>query len=286
MPPVPRPPSLHHSRRHWILLRGLTREGAHWGDFAQRLQQALPGDTVRTLDLPGNGAQHRMPSATTVQDMVHACRNALGLAGSTRTASVGATHQAEDCTPPPQRYHLLAMSLGAMVATEWAHSAPHEVAGCVLINTSMRPFSPVHQRLRLRNLPALLRLAWHWRSDAAAAEAIILRLTSQRAEEHRARLADWVDVRRQRPVAAANALRQLLAAARYRAPAQVPAPPVLLLGSQHDGLVSSQCSVALARAWGCSLRLHPFAGHDLPLDDPQWVIDGVCDWLENDAGKG
>ena len=43
--------------------------------------------------------------------------------------------------------------LGAMVAAEWARVAPEELAGCVLINSSMRPFSKLQQRLRPANYP-------------------------------------------------------------------------------------------------------------------------------------
>mgnify|MGYP006213324299 FL=1 len=85
-------------------------------------------------------------------------------------------------------------------------------------------------------------------------------------------------VRRQRPVSGRNALRQLLAAARYRAPATAPQPPLLLLASRHDQLVASRCSQALAAAWNLPLVMHPFAGHDLPLDDPAWVVEQVRQW--------
>ena len=51
------------------------------------------------------------------------------------------------------------MSLGAMVAVDWAARHPEELAGCVLINTSLRPFSPWYQRLRPANYGALLRPA-------------------------------------------------------------------------------------------------------------------------------
>ena len=47
-----------------------------------------------------------------------------------------------------------------MVATEWLHSAPQDIASAVLVNTSMRPFSPMHRRLRPHNLPTLLRLVF------------------------------------------------------------------------------------------------------------------------------
>jgi len=33
-----------------------------------------------------------------------------------------------------------------------------------------------------------------------------------------------------------------------------------------------RCSNALAERFNCSLDVHPNAGHDLPLDAPDWVI--------------
>ena len=244
----------------WILLRGLTRESAHWGSFAARLQPALPRDRVLALDLPGNGQLHTRPSPVSVQGMVQACRHELALRA---------------IAPP---YHLLAMSLGAMVATEWAHVVPDEVAGCVLVNTSMRPFNPFYRRLRPHNLAALVQLAWRWRV-AEAAERIIVRMTSRRAHEGSPVVAQWAALRHQRPVSAHNALRQLVAAARYRAPVVAPKAPTLVLGSRHDRLVASQCSQTIARAWGSTLRLHPIAGHDLPLDDPHWVVSEIQRWI-------
>jgi pimeloyl-ACP methyl ester carboxylesterase len=75
----------------------------------------------------------------------------------------------------------------------------------------------------------------------------------------------------------------LLAAARYRAPRQAPGLPILLLASQHDKLVDSRCSQALAAAWRCPLEMHPTAGHDLPLDDPHWVAQQVLGWMPGDT---
>jgi hypothetical protein len=48
-------------------------------------------------------------------------------------------------------------------------------------------------------------------------------------------------------------------------------------------LVNSRCSLAIADAWHCALALHPDAGHDLPLDAPQWVIEQVRHWLAQQA---
>ncbi|MFI8614487.1 alpha/beta fold hydrolase [Acidovorax sp. NPDC077693] len=251
----------------WIFLRGLTRESAHWGSFVADFERALPGHAVTALDLPGNGALHRQPSPTTVAGMVAACRAGLARRG----------------VAPP--YHLLAMSLGAMVATEWARVAPHEVAGCVLINTSFQPFSAFYQRLRPRNYAALLGLVLRPRSPEQM-EHTVLRLTSRRVADHGAAVAEWARVRRARPVSPANALRQLAAAARYRAPVAAPLQRVLMLASQRDGLVDVRCSIAIAQAWQVPLRLHPGAGHDLPLDDGAWVVEQVRAWVADVGGDG
>jgi len=57
--------------------------------------------------------------------------------------------------------------------------------------------------------------------------------------------------------------------------------PTLLLASAGDQLVSLKCSQALAAAWQCPIQTHPWAGHDLPLDDPPWVIARVQAWLSH-----
>ncbi|MBC7681603.1 MAG: alpha/beta hydrolase [Ferruginibacter sp.] len=238
----------------WILLRGLARESGHWGAFTAQFARAMPGCEVLALDLPGNGYLYQQASPTRVEDMVAHCRAALAR---------------RQITGP---VHLLAMSLGAMVAVAWSAAYPDEVAAQVLINTSLRPFNPFYQRLRPRNYGLLLRLAL---LDASPEvwERSILRITSQGGQD--AVLPLWQALRAQHPVARANALRQLLAAARYRAPKNL-TTPTLLLASAQDQLVSVACSQALARRWRCGLQIHPTAGHDLPLDDGDWVAQQIA----------
>jgi pimeloyl-ACP methyl ester carboxylesterase len=245
---------------NWIFLRGLTRETAHWGSFIGDFQHALPGSRIISLDLPGNGQLNDSPSPSSIAAMVSYCRAELAKRGE---------------RPP---YYLLAMSLGAMVATEWSYQAPGDVAGCILINTSLRPFSPFYRRLQAHNYLPLLRLAVLGGS-ASDWERMVLRLTSNEAAKHEAVIANWVATREQRPVSTRNTLRQLLAAARYRARTQAPATNVLLLASERDRLVDVKCSLAIATSWRCAIELHPLAGHDLPLDDPLWVIKQVQQWL-------
>ena len=71
-------------------------------------------------------------------------------------------------------------------------------------------------------------------------------------------------------------LAQLLGAARF-----VPPPPDVIgakltfIGSRHDRLVSMRCTRDLAAFYSCAPIEHPWAGHDLPLDDPDWLCARV-----------
>ena len=236
----------------WVLLRGLTRERRHWGTFPDVLAAHAPGAQIVALDLPGNGTLNGLRSPWRVEAMAAHCRAAL---------------RARGMAPP---YAVLGMSLGAMVATAWAVQAPHEVERLVLVNTSLRPFSRFHERLRPANYGPLLRLAL-WPQTDAAREAAVLALTSRRTEAAQV-LDDWIAIRRSAPVSRANALRQIVAAARFTAPRVAPVGDVLVLTSACDGLVSTRCSAQLARAWHCRIATHPTAGHDLPLDDADWLV--------------
>ena len=248
----------------WVLLRGLSRESGHWGEFPailfQQLQALQPGAELILLDLPGNGVLHRESSPMQVPSMVEACRDQLvrrGVAGPV---------------------HLLAMSLGAMVVSDWVDRYPDEVSGAVLINSSLRPFSPFYRRLRPIKYLSLLVLSLT-RFSTRQREASVLGMTTRMLVAPETVIDDWVALQRRHPVGVRNTVRQLLAAVRYRASRGRPETPILLLCSKADGLVDWRCSQAISRAWGAPLRLHTRAGHDLPLDDPPWVADAVSDWL-------
>ncbi len=245
---------------NWVFLRGLTREARHWGSFTAQFEARVAASKVTALDLPGNGKFHVHASPMTVQDMVAFARQQM----------------LDQGIKPP--YALLAMSLGGMVATCWAQRHPEDVSRLVLINTSMRPCSSITQRLRPGNWLALLALAARW-GDADYAESSIHRITCNHTAQRDADLMAWQQIRRSAPVSSGNAVRQLMAAARFACAPQTPRCPALVLSSKADRLVSHLCSTQLAAAWQVGHHIHPWAGHDLPHDDGQWVSERVADWL-------
>lgn len=240
----------------WILLRGLTREQAHWGDFPRRLQASFPDHRFHAVDLPGTGVHFREASPVTIAGIREAvCRQVRHI---------------------PKPFSLLGLSMGGMVALDWAQHVPTgEIQNLVLINASSG-FSPPWRRMRPAAWPRILRLIV--RRELFDRERDILRLSSNR--DVPLELAkQWYRIQRQRPVSSRNALNQLAAAARFRPASKRPLPEALVLASRGDRLVHWKCSSAIEQRWQWTLKLHPDAGHDLVLDEPEWVMRQLDEWL-------
>ena len=249
------------TRMTWVLLRGLTREARHWGSFANQLASHL-GEKVLTPDMPGSGEFFCQPSPLTVRANVDAVRQHL---------------QASGARPP---FALMGMSMGGMAAADWAQRYPDEISQLVLINTSMRPFSSLAQRLRPHSWLLLARIALRWNKSgqAAAIEGVIHQLTCKQAAHNEADIAAWSGIRLSAPVSAGNAVRQLMAAAKFSCAPTAPRHPVLVLSSARDQLVNPLCSAQLAAAWNAPHLQHEAAGHDLPHDDGAWICRQVAMW--------
>ena len=255
-----------------VLIRGLARESRHWGSFANldgplsRQMALLSGPSVPdivALDLPGNGRFFDQRSPPSVSATVEIARARL---------------RADGHLPP---YTLVAMSLGAMVATDWAQRYPTETFRLILINTGFKPYSALHRRLRPANWLPLAKASLHWGQSVQAdrIERTIFRLTCKRLDTLKADVATWNEIRRSAPVSPGNAFRQLWAAARFRPDAEPPRCRTLLLSGAGDTLVHPMCSHAIATQWRAGHYQHPWAGHDLPHDDPAWVSARIAGWL-------
>ena len=238
----------------WILLRGLCRESLHWGLFPRALTREFPGDKITALDLPGNGARFAEKSPLSVCEMVDRIRPRDG-----------------------RKKHLLAISLGAMAAIDWASRVQDEAASLILINPSIASLSKPYERLRPLAWHAIARAAFT--TDAYERERMILDLTSGSDVGLRAEAARRALVHESHPISRANFVRQILAASRFRLPEKKPAVPILLLSSAADKLVSPSCSQALGRAWDLAPQVHPTGGHDLPFDDTAWIVAHVKAFL-------
>ncbi len=123
--------------KKWIWIRGLSRGSVHWGDFVLSFKKMYPNDDVEFIDLPGNGENYKLSSPLKIKDYVESVRSQ------------------SEFLKEHQQIRILAMSLGAMVATCWAEMYPHEIEKLVLVTTSSKGFCPFYKRLRLEAMKSL-----------------------------------------------------------------------------------------------------------------------------------
>ena len=102
-----------------VTASGLGREAGHWNGFPKELQAF--GHETESLDLPGAGTEYRRESPLTIHENVEDLRS--------RRQSVGAVG-------------VIAISLGGMVALDWAARYPEEISRLVVINSSVSGLVP------------------------------------------------------------------------------------------------------------------------------------------------
>jgi len=245
---------------HLVLLRGLAREAAHWMDFPAQLQQALGDDCqLHLVDFPGCGKYFQQPALASIAAMTDHARCEIA------TTEILASNES---------IYVLGISMGGMVALDWAQRYPQELRGLVLINSSAGD-QPFWWRLRpgawTTMISALLR-------DSRAREAQVLKIVSNNIADYAQHLNQWLSIQQQRPVSRATIVTMLRAAAQFR-----PQPGCtvngLVLASAGDRMVSVRASQAIARQFNWPLQEHKSAGHDLPMDDPQWLVKQIFQWL-------
>jgi pimeloyl-[acyl-carrier protein] methyl ester esterase len=243
---------------HIILLRGLAREAAHWLDFPTQLQQTL-GDNyqIHLVDFPGCGKYFQQPALTSVAEMTNHARAEIAIA---------------DIRNEP--VYVVGISMGGMVALDWAQRYPHELRGLVLINSSAGN-QPFWWRLRPGAWPTMIRALL---TGSGTREAQVLKIVSNNSADYAQHLNQWLSIQQQRPVTRATIVTMLRAAAQFR-PQSSCTVNGLVLASDGDRMVSARASQAIARQFNWPLQRHPSAGHDLPMDDPHWLVEQISLWL-------
>ena len=242
--------------RHLVLIRGLIRSRFHWHDFPRHLLQQNAIHDVVLPELAGNGDRHLESTPLGIEAMMEDIRQQSRLLLGDQVTSM----------------YVVGISMGGMIATEWAKHYPDEIQQLHLINTSFGCCSRPWQRMKL---PALSRLLKHL-TNPVKLEHSIAELTLNTALSKN-RMREWLNFAQEHPVATANVLTQVVSAARYQGDKQAPAVPAFIYSSARDRLVSGRCSDAIASRWNVPIAVHPEAGHDLPLDDSAWLVKQIVD---------
>lgn len=248
--------------KHWVFLRGLSREHRHWGEFPAIFKRYFPEANILTPDLPGNGIHFRVKSPSNIAEILEFVRNDINIQSIKQ-----------------QPLNILALSMGAMVALEWMRRYPNECHTGVLINTSIKGINHFKYRLRPESYGRIIKEILLYR-DLQSKEQCILQLTSNHSDHQQQIIEEWIRYAQSCPVSRLNIIRQLIAASRYKTPEQKPEQPLLLMRSLSDHLVNAESSWAISKHWQLPLLTHPEAGHDLPLDDADWLCRHLKSWLD------
>lgn len=236
--------------KSWVFLRGLTREKNHWGTFRSDFEKQLQVK-VHCVDFPGVGDFFQMQSPSTIEDI--------------------SDHVVMQSSHIQEQSWILAHSMGCLVALEWMKREPHRFFGAVFINTSIRGISSPFRRLKPAGIMNFARIGIS--KNSRKKEELKFSLSSNNETIKEQTIQQWMDIQHQRPVTLATTFNQIKAAALYKA--SKPRYPVLFLNSLGDKLVSPTCSNDIAKKWDMPIRTHPWSGHEIMLDDPQWLIDQI-----------
>lgn len=241
-----------------VIKRELLRESGHWQSMTEVLKQASPDLVLITPNVPGNGEKYRELSPLKIEQMLPSMIEQLP----------------NHC----HRYHLVAISMGSMLASHWAHTLPDQVASLTLINPSFSRYSPFWHRI---NINALLSIGVSRLKGSDAFQESIIKWTSPISINQPEILEHHIKLARRHPVSAHNAVRQLCAAARFKGQSLPPASPSQVIVSTADKLVDSRCGDAIAKAWQIEIVRFDCDAHDLPLAKPQALTNYLLHWLES-----
>ncbi len=238
--------------RHWIFLRGLTRGNIHWGQLPELIKQNFPDAQMEFLEIPGNGLLSEEISPTSPVEVINHLRN--------KSQFMKEGYQIQLC----------GISLGGMVALKWAELYPQNIQSVIAINSSLSQYSPFYDRLKPNNYFSLIQALIQ--SNEYKQEEGILRITSNFYDKNKNYIKVFGDFAKNHQTTKANFLRQLRLATNIKIEKEI-IVPVQILISTNDRLVNANCSRKIALNLKAKTQEHPTAGHDLSLDDPEWLIE-------------
>lgn len=242
---------------NWLLLRGLGRDSRHWMDFPDQLKDR--GYEVLCLDLPGFGTEAHRSSPLTISGIAEDVRQRFR------------PHIKQE-----SRWGIIGISLGGMVSLEWCSSHPSDFVKSVVINVSSRDSGNFWQRVSPFGMFKTLEALFQNRNIPEREKAILEMVSNLRKKDPEL-LKQLIEIAQSVDISFFNFSKELVAASRFMAPENIEIP-CLFLASLKDHMVDVRCSKLLAERLKQNIKFHPTAGHDLPMDDPDWVIERIAEF--------
>lgn len=243
----------------FVLIRGLARGNAHWLDFPERLKASFPNSNIECLEIPGNGDRNSEMTPLDPLIVIHDFRR-----------TIFQKYRAPIC--------LIGVSLGGMLALKWAEEFPNDIQSAFILNSSLGQISNPFLRLRPAAYGAVFSSLFA--QNKMSREKNILNLISNLKSRDEITIQKFGYIANKNSTNISNFFRQLILANAIRILGK-PKSEIFVLTSKDDKMVSYKCSIAIADFLSAPYFVHQTAGHDLTLDDPDWVIAKIQSCIGN-----
>lgn len=246
---------------NWLLLRGLMREADHWGDFPKDLEAQKGVDRVVCLDLPGVGTESSRLFIPSIKQAVEDLRSRFKILQQDKG---------------DEEWGILGISLGGMIAMQWAHDYPHDFKKIVVMNSSSKE-SPVWKRLTVPSIAVAFECFLE--KDLVKREKKIIDMVSNLRKNDLKLIDSWIKIAQKNDFSKLTAANQITAASLFKLPKKINTP-MLVLTSRADRMVSYECSKYISERFKAPIKIHPSAGHDIAIDDSKWVTEQIINWRQ------
>lgn len=247
-------------RKLVVGLRGLTRGNIHWGSFPDVLKRVAPDIHFLTLEMAGNGSRADEISDSRPEKVIEDFRHQLQKwkKGHPEFAS--------------SKLNVLGISLGGMLSLKWAELYPEEIDQLFVVNSSLKQLSSFNQRLIPKNYFGIIKVLSF--GSVEKQEQLILSLTSNNLAKTSSYLPSYILRGEEKPFRLLNFFRQIILASRIKIEKPLLSKPIFFV-SQNDRLVNSSCSHDLKKKFEGYIYENSLAGHDLSLDQPDWLAQKI-----------
>jgi len=243
---------------NFYLLRGLSRQSAHWGTFPTELLDRFPNSTVIEMDLPGVGMLNQIKSPTQITHIIDILRQTYYSTGGINI--------------------FIASSFAALVAITWVQQEKHDFQGLVLISPSLKGICKFTERFKLKSWYDCGVIMLH--PSVRVREKKLLKINMNDNHSRVEFLDHWIRLHHLTPYTTRNVFRQMIAGTRFNLIDEPMDIPMLIAGSKKDKLVASSCFIKLKVKFGADIALHEYAGHALTLDASAWLTDKIYSWKQ------
>lgn len=241
-----------------VLIRGLGREARHWGQTIDELKKTFPDAEILTPDLPGAGILNQVKVPHGVPKFIPILKEQVSL-------------------NPDEENLVVGLSLGGMCVIEWVKQFPMDFKAAVVMNTSLGDVSMPWMRFRPSFIPQMFAVT---QKDAKTFEREVLKFVSNNPKVWDENVELALRLHQERPMSFKALIDQIVSGAIYRSKINVFPIPLLVMASIKDHLVNVDCSIKISEKFKADIVYHPWGGHEISMDDPQWVSEEMRSWCD------